>query len=328
MGQWTKLFFKGVLIGGIVIQTLGCARTEKFERSEKYYDPEPESFYYSKQSGQSSPTARVEQMGQPKKRIVVFDFWNDTPLTDPKIGEFAANELRRELFNTKRVILPKELEIRLSTKDFIDGQNVRVAQLIREGRSMGVAVLAIGRVAKITFRQRGDEVGIFRQKQSIAAVDVEVKVFDVGGGREIMAMGRSGVAGSSKVISIDDDNVESRQFRSELARLAIRKAVRPLVGDVMTAIEKLSWSGKIAKIVGTKVYVNAGKNSGLVGGDILKVLTPSEEIYDPDTGAFLGKAEGQLKGTLEVVDFIGSDASVAVVHTGGNVTEGDIVKLY
>ena len=67
---------------------------------------------------------------------------------------------------------------------------------------------------------------------------------------------------------------------------------------VLKAIEKLTWQGSIAKIQGNRVYVNAGKASGLVAGDILKVLTQGDDVYDPGTGAYLGRTQGQLKGTL------------------------------
>ena len=83
-----------------------------------------------------------------------------------------------------------------------------------------------------------------------------------------------------------------------------------LVRHVLKAIEKTTWQGLIAKILGTKIYLNAGRRSGLVTGDILKVLTKGIEVFDPETGALLGKTEGQLKGTLEVIDFIGDDAAV------------------
>ena len=43
-----------------------------------------------------------------------------------------------------------------------------------------------------------------------------------------------------------------------------------------------------------------------VAGDILKVLTQGDDIYDPATGSYLGRTQGQLKGTLEVVDFLGT----------------------
>jgi hypothetical protein len=90
----------------------------------------------------------------------------------------------------------------------------------------------------------------------------------------------------------------------------------------------MGWQGHVAKVSGSKVYVNAGRTSGLVAGDILKVLTQGDDIYDPVTSAYLGRAPGQLKGTLEVVDFIGTDGAVSEVHTGGNFQEGDAVQLY
>jgi len=45
-------------------------------------------------------------------------------------------------------------------------------------------------------------------------------------------------------------------------------------------------------------------------------------------GLYRGCLPGQLKGTVEVVDFIGSDAAIGEIHTGGNFSEGDIVQLY
>jgi hypothetical protein len=113
-----------------------------------------------------------------------------------------------------------------------------------------------------------------------------------------------------------------------MTKLAARHAVSFLVGDVVRAVEKMTWEGRIAKVLGGKVYINAGKVSGLANGDILKVLSVGDDIFDPVTGAFLGRAQGQLKGTLEVVDFMGTDGAVAEVHTGGNISEGDLVQLY
>jgi hypothetical protein len=113
-----------------------------------------------------------------------------------------------------------------------------------------------------------------------------------------------------------------------MSRLAIRNAVSAMVPDVVRTIEKMVWQGKIAKISGAKVFVNSGRSSGLVAGDILKVLSAGDDVYDPSTGAYLGRAPGQLKGTLEVIDFIGTDGAVSEIHTGGNFQEGDVVQLY
>ncbi|MGZ3689482.1 MAG: hypothetical protein ACXWP5_15720 [Bdellovibrionota bacterium] len=308
---------------------LGCQRSPQYQKDQDVAKADyPMSNYYDKTSQTRSSTQRVEAMGQPKKRVLILNFFNDTPIRSNDLGLFAADELRRGLFLTQRMILPTDAKTDLSTQDFIQGDRVKVAQLIREGRKLGVAVLGIGRISKVVFRQRGDDVGVFRQRQSIAAVDVEMKLFDVTTGRELMAIAKSGEASSNAMVAFDQNNIESPQYRAELTKMAVRDAMGTLVQPVIKSVEKMQWEGRIAKIAGNKVYVNAGRASGLVGGDILKVISPGDDVYDPATGALLGRSQGRLKGTLEVVDFIGTDGAVAEIHTGANFTEGDSVQLY
>jgi hypothetical protein len=305
-----------------------CQRSPQFKRDQEYPSAENSSSYYGKTASGKSVTSRIEQMGQPKKRVVILNFWNDTPVSQADLGLFAADELRRGLFLTQRMILPPDAKTELGTEDFVQGEKVKVAQLIREGRKLGVAVLGIGRVTKITFRQRGDDIGLLRQKQSLAGVDIEMKLFDVAGGREIMADAKSGESSSNALVALEPKGVEAPEFRAELVRLAVRNAVAQLVPSVVRSIEKLTWEGRIAKVSGSKVYVNAGKASGLVAGDILKVLSQGDEVYDPASGAYLGRSQGQLKGTLEVTDFLGTDGAITDIHSGANFQDGDVVQLY
>lgn len=302
-----------------------CARSNAYLK--KTGDDE-EGYYSRGPTHGSSKAGKLETLGQPKKRVVILNFWNDTPIPTKDAGAFAADELRRLLYQTERVIVPMDLDLRTETKDFVQGKDVQVAQLIREGRRLGVAVIVIGRIAKIAFRQRGEEVGLFRQKQAMAAADVEMKVFDVQAGREVIAAGRSGESSSNSFVAVESDALESREFRNEMARSAVREAVIQLAPDVIRAVEKMAWEGRVAKISGNKVYINSGRKSGLLSGDILRVMTPGEDVYDPASSAYLGRADGQLKGTLEVIDFIGEDAAMCSVHTGGNFQEGDGVRLY
>ncbi len=304
-----------------------CNRSSKFQKDENYYQGDPASYYNRAQSPRPI-TERIESMGQPKKRLVVLDFWNDTPIQNNELGKFAADELKRLLFQTQRVIIPKDVKEEATTAQFIEGDKVRVAQLVAEGRKMGVSSLIIGRITKAVFRQKGDDVGVFRQKQSVVGVDVEMKLFDVQNGREILATGKGGEASSSAMVAFESESLESPEFRAELTKLALRKAVGMMVPDVLRSIEKMTWEGSIAKIAGGKIYINAGRASGLVSGDILKVMTMGDDVYDPASGSFLGRTQGQLKGTLEVVDFLGMDGAVGAIHTGGNFSEGDLVQLY
>ncbi len=317
-----------IIFGFIFLTLLSCQRSPAFRRDQTYVQSEPPSYYNQGQGGGVSPTQRLEMMGQPKKRIAILTFSNDTPVKMPDLGPFAADELKRDLALTQRVLLPPDVQTELGTSDVLEGDRVKVAQLIREGRRLGVSVLVIGRLSKIVFRQRGDEVGLLRQKQSLSAVDIELKAFDVGSGREILSTAKSGEASNNAIVTGEGSGLESQEFRAELTKLGIRDAISRIAPDVIRSVEKMAWQGHVAKVNGGKIVVNAGKASGLVAGDILKVLSQGEDVYDPQTGAFLGRSAGQFKGTIEVTDFIGTDGAVTQIHTGGNFQNGDVVQLY
>jgi hypothetical protein len=316
-----------VIIGLLLsLFLVACTRSNLFRKEEDQGHNDPSSTYYSG-AASANPVKKLEAIGQPKKRIMVMNFWNDTPVRIETLGAYAADELRHDLFITQKITVPADVKSTFSSDDFVQGEQIKVAQLIREGRRLGVAVLLMGRITKIVFRQKGDEIGLFRQKQSNAAVEVEAKLFDVQGGREILASSKGSEASTSTIMALDGDSA-SNEFREELIKLAIKQAVVGFVPEVLKAMEKMIWQGRVAKVAGARIYVNAGRNSGLMNGDILKVMSPGDDVYDPENGVYLGRAKGQMKGTVEVVDFVGLDGSVTDIHTGGNFKEDDIVQLY
>lgn len=305
-----------------------CTRSDQYKRDREFYEETPDGYYSAQPNGSMAATEKLERLKQPKKKVMVLNFWNDTPVGDQELGVYAGAELKRALLAQRRVLLPEENRIDAGTKDFVDGDHIQVAQLIREGRRMGVTAVVIGRISKIVFRHEKEEVGILREAQSAVAVDLEAKVFDVGGGREIATLKRSGAASSVAKVIFDADALSSKEARADLAKEALARAVSMMTADVSLALDKMDWQGRVAKILGNRVYINAGKSSGLLTGDILKVMSPGEEIIDPVTRTFLGRSEGSLKGTLEVTEFIGEDSAMTLIHTGGNFQEGDVVRLY
>jgi hypothetical protein len=304
-----------------------CARSLGYKRDQDTFEDNGNG-YYSDAQPKGSASDRLERMKQPKKKVLVMNFWNDTPVGDQKLGEFAAEEMRRELLLSKRVLLPEEKNVTAVTKDFVEGDRVQSTQLVREGRRVGVTTVIVGRISKIIFRQDREEVGILREAQSAVAVDVEMKLFDVATGREVYSAKRGGSATNTTRVMFDADASTNKEARAEIAKSAIHEAIVKLMPDTMIAMDKMDWQGRIAKILGNKVYINSGKASGILAGDILRVMSPGEEIVDPVTKSYLGRSEGLLKGTLEVSEFIGEDSSMTMIHTGGNFQEGDVVRLY
>lgn len=307
---------------------LSCARSDQFRKDQEFYEETPEGYYTQQYQSPRNASGSIEKIKQPKKKSLVLNFWNDTPVGDESLGTFAAEELRRELFLSKRVLLPRPDSVNSVTKDFVDGDHVNVTQLVREGRKFGVSTIVVGRISKITIRQDREEVGILREAQAMVSADIEIKVFDVASGREVHAARRTGVAAATAKIAFNEDAVSSREARDQISKEALHDAIMKIMPDVVLSLDKLDWQGRIAKIMGNKVYLNSGRASGLLAGDILKVMSPGEEIVDPVTKSYLGRSEGFLKGTLEVTEFIGEDSALTLIHTGGNFQEGDVVRLY
>jgi len=81
-------------------------------------------------------------------------------------------------------------------------------------------------------------------------------------------------------------------------------------------------------INGDRIFLNVGRISGVQVGDLLRVTEEGEEVFDPQTGVFIGKSPGRLKGTLEVTSYFGQDGSIAVLHSGANFKENDRVEQY
>lgn len=313
-----------ILMGLILISgALGCSRSENVRRDQSYY--REDSAYGSRRG---SATSRAAAYGQPKKRVYVLPFINLTPLGGDELGDSLQEDLLRELRTTGKAIVPEDLKVSAHSRDFFSENKVRVAALSREGKRLGVSMLIVGRIKKIVYRTKGDEVGLFRQKHYVAAVDLEMRMFDVNAQRELLFDEKSADSESSQMNIFGTENDDPKNQRIELVRMALRNGARLLANSTGRALEKISWEGRIAKITSGRIYINAGRASGLNVGDILKVIPPGEHIYDPTTNAYLGQTVGQPKGTLEVVEFFGRDGSVAKVHSGGNFTEGDSVQLY
>mgnify|MGYP001770285718 CR=1 FL=1 len=89
----------------------------------------------------------------------------------------------------------------------------------------------------------------------------------------------------------------------------------------------MDWHARIASIEKDKIYINAGRLSGLEKGGAIEVYSPGEEVIDPKTNMPLGKTKGSYKGDLEVVELFGVDASWARIKKGANFSATDLVYL-
>lgn len=281
------------------------------------------------QGGSNQRMAKVTEFSPVMKKVALLTFYNESPMGGEDLGITATEEFRREIAKSKDFIVDPEGEaIFGSSKEIYAGGGVKLAQLARKAKMSGVNIVIFGRVKEARIRQKSDEIGFMRKIKSLAESYVEIKVYDVLANKELFSETVDGNTSDDNLRFYQQDTEESLSYRQDLLRYSVKVAVRKFVPKVAKLGARLEWMGRVAKILGTRIFLNAGRGSGLNIGDILKVVTEGQEIYDPESGAMIGMSPGEVKGTLEVVDYYGQDGSICILHSGGSVTEGDFVQLY
>lgn len=278
---------------------------------------------------QASRVKSVTEFSPMKKKVALLSFYNESPLGGEDLAITATEEFRRELAKSREFLIDPEAEsVFGNSKEIYAGGGIKLAQLSRKAKMSGVNIVIFGRIKEARVRQKSDEIGFVRKVKSMAESKLEVKVYDVLSNKELFTDVMDGNISDDNLRFYQAESEENLAYRQDLLRYSVKVASRKFVPKVVKLGSKLDWMGRVAKIIGTRIYINAGRASGLNIGDILKVITEGQEIYDPESGAMIGMSEGEVKGTLEVVDYFGQDGAVCTLHSGGSVTEGDFVQLY
>lgn len=278
---------------------------------------------------QSSKMSKVTEFSPIKKKIALLSFYNESPMGGDDLAVTATEEFRREINRSREFLIDPDAETLFgNSKEIYAGGGIKLAQLARKAKMSGVNIVVFGRIKEARVRQKTDEIGFVRKVKSLAETVVEIKVYDVLSNKELFSETLDGNISDDNMRFYKADSEENLSYRQDLLRYSVKVAVRKFVPQVVKVGSKLDWLGRVAKIIGTRIYINAGRTSGLNLGDILKVVTEGQEIYDPESGAMIGMSQGEVKGTLEVVDYFEPNGAICILHSGGSVTEGDFVQLY
>lgn len=279
--------------------------------------------------GRRGKESRVTEFSPIRKKIALLTFTNESPMGGEDLAITATEEFRREINRSREFIIDPEGE-RLfgNSKEIYAGGGVKLAQLARKAKMSGVNIVVFGRIKEARVRQKSDEIGIVRKVKSLAETVLEIKVFDVLANKELFSETLDGNISDDNMRFFKTETEDNLAYRQELLRYSVKVASRKAVPRVVKLGARLDWMGRVAKIIGTRIYINAGRLSGINIGDILKVITEGQEIFDPESGAMIGMSQGEVKGTLEVVDYFEPNGAIAILHSGGSVTEGDFVQLY
>jgi len=264
----------------------------------------------------------------PRHRVLILPFLDEKSDRSKKIAEMARSVLVRELLRTRQFIAVALEDFPQDPKKFITtDQEYDLGAIARVASNMGIAAVIEGKILDVRAKRAEDSVGIIRRLKAQVETQTRIRVFAGKNGKEIFNEVRTATeeATSSRVLEngsgpLSDD--------PELVKASVRKAFLAGIPNLARAIEKLNWEGRVAMVAGEKVYINAGRLSGLQVGDVLKITDDGDDVYDPENGKFIGTAPGRLKGTVEIVSYFGKDGCITVVHSGSGFHENDRVELY
>jgi hypothetical protein len=268
--------------------------------------------------------------GDLRKRLFILPFIDGTPRKSDATAQAARNGFMHTLgHSTDSLVVVSLSDFPGDLSRLRNEQEFDLAAVSKNVASLGVAAIVEGKVLEVRVKRLSDEVGLMRSVRAQVEASVRLRVWGVRNDKELLNEIRQAKVESSTTRFAKQSNTD-RELEEDpkLIEEVVVKAFQGATLEISRAIQRISWEGRVAMVKGEKIYLNAGRLSGLQVGDLLRVVGEAEEIFDPETGALLGKVPGSLKGTVEIVSYFGQDGAVAVVHSGAGFKENDRVEMY
>lgn len=264
-----------------------------------------------------------------RKRVVILPFLDANPNRDPALKENIRNSFIRELNRTGGLIAVDTEDLKVDFTKHIQNGEYDLKKLSALAQNMGVNALLEAKIIDIKITRSADKIGIIRNMTTQFECVARVRMSSLPSGKEIF--------NTVKTVTVEDpqtrvgERTDADKFvqnNPDLIHAMVRDAFMDFTPQIMAALNKLQWEGRIAAISGDRIYLNVGRISGLQVGDVLKVSEDGEDVFDPESGGHIGKVPGRTKGTLEVVSYFGNDGAIAIIHSGSGFKENDKVEMY
>jgi hypothetical protein len=247
-----------------------------------------------------------------KRRVLVLPADDRTNYKSEQLGELATRRLITRLESTGVIICvdPASTNIQGS---FTDPANIKILSEV-----FGVQAILKGALSDVyttTTRIEGKDAN----EASFAMSKLSIEVYNTDTGLMLKQLAGRNPLSLSR---------EKGELSPEKAKIkAIDLAIEMIADELLRVVLFLDWHARIASIDAEKVYINAGRLSGLEKGRVLEVYTEGEKIIDSKTKAPLGTTKGKYKGELEVVELFGVDASWTKSKKGDSFSPTDIVYV-
>lgn len=267
--------------------------------------------------------------GSPRKRLMILPFLDEGGTRSPELRSKAREEAIKELNKTGELIVIDSKDLKIDLEKMTVGGEYNMSDIAKAANALGVNAVMEGKLVELRVQRQADPVGMFRQLKTKFEAKARVRIVAARTAKELF--------NTEKTVILEESNyrvaerVETDRFfanNPELVEKLVTDTFLDFSQQILSTLDRMSWEGRIAMVNGDRIFLNVGKVSGLQVGDLLKVSDDGDEVYDPQSGNYIGKVPGRLKGTLEVVSYFGQDGAIAVVHSGNGFRENDKIELY
>jgi len=312
-----KLFYTWSLVF-ILMAAWGCASTPATGGGQAQ---QPQMT----QAQPAAPARQVTHKG-PKLRVGIVDFVNKSSYGAGRLGTSASDILTTELFKTGAFILVERAQLKQVLGEQSLGQTgaVSAETAAQAGKVLGLNALVTGSISQFGVSTGGADYGVYKQKVQTAKCAVDVRVVDASSGQLLFADSGKGEfeRKAQEVLGLGT----RAGYDETLGQEALRSAITKFMDNLVQKLQSVEWSGAVAMVSGTDVYINAGREVGLNPGDVLMVQTLGQEIIDPQTKVVLGRTRGSVKAELLVTE-IDEKFTISKIRSGMGIQVGDMVRI-
>ena len=264
---------------------------------------------------ETKPVIAPYLLGKLKYKVVVAEFQDNTKKAGGGLGALVTQQLTKQLEESGAVVVVNMDTVKKSLGRGDSGFLSTSSTLWNLRGLLGVQGVVTGTIRDALVGTEAKGQG----GEAMALTKMEVTVFDTETGNIIRSIeGENPIYASRTVGELSEDKALLK---------AIDFALEGVTDGILRGLANLEWSTSVASVEGSKIYLNAGKSTGLKVGDTVEIYSPGRLMKHPVTGVSLGRLPGTLKGKAKVTQFVGIDASETDIESGGSIASGDVVRL-
>lgn len=269
-----------------------------------------------------------------KPRLAVLEFGHKALEAHwTNAGEAAQDMFITELVRSGKftVIDRERLDALMREKNLSLAGDIDPRTAVQAGKLLGVEYVLFGNITEFGEETAGAQVGWgigvdVKRKKFVAALDARLVSTTTG---EIVWADKARKEESNVKVFVmgSGGGVSDRRMFDKVLLPCVEELAKKLANVELatsaTVVGRVA--GKIARIDGSRIFINLGSDHGLKEGDTFEVYKTGAVIRDPDTGEVLGTEEEKI-GTIRVVAVKGPKYSECTVVSGGGFAVGNVVK--